>query len=83
MPNFFMPFTPWGGSAPNWAAANLTVQTTSQTTFTNFTTDSIDGVAANDIVSVGGWMFSTPSSTPPVTVAASQVMLRPGPMPLF
>jgi hypothetical protein len=81
LPNFFIPFALNHSSAPPWAPVNLSVQTTSETTFTN--TESLAGLAVNDVVSVGGWVFSTPNRTPTVTVAASQVMLRPGPNPLF
>ncbi len=82
-PNFFMWSTPNASSTPPWAPVNITVQTTSSTTFTNFTTDSISGLTTNNVVSVGGWVFSTPSGATAVTLAASQVMLRPGPTPLF
>lgn len=83
MPCFYIPPAPSAASAPPWAPVNIAVQTTGATTFTNFTTDSIEGLAVNYVVSLGGWVFSTPNSTPTVTVAASQVMLRPGPTPLF
>jgi hypothetical protein len=82
-PNFFMPPAPNATSMPSWAPVNVTIQTTSGTTFSNFTTNTIGGVAINNVVSVGGWVFSTPNSSPTVTIAASQVMLRPGPTPLF
>ncbi len=78
-PNYFV--TPSKSSATwSWAPLTITVQTTSATTFDNFTTDTIMGVAANDKVSVKGWVFSTPA--PPaatsITVAAEKVRDRPG-----
>ncbi len=83
LPAFFIPPAPNATSMPSWVPVNITVQTTAATTFTNFTTDNISGLAVNNVVSVGGWVFSTPSGATAVTVAGSQVMLRPGPTPLF
>jgi hypothetical protein len=82
MPVFFVPPSPSGspGAAPTLAPVTITVQTTSATTYSNFTTNSISGLAANDVVSVHGWVFSTSAG---VTVAADSVLNRPGPTPLF
>ena len=92
-PNYFIPpATPLAGP-PTPAPVNITVQTTSGTTFTNFTPDSISGLAVNDVVSVGGWLFSsgvipfvcTPTygCVPATTIVAESVVGRPGPTPLF
>jgi hypothetical protein len=62
---------------------NITVQTTPATTFTNITPDNISGLYVNDVVSVGGWVFSTPSGVTKITQAAEKVFGRPGPIPLF
>jgi NAD kinase len=35
------------------------------------------------VVSVDGWVFSTPTGATPITVAADQVILRTGVTPLF
>ena len=92
-PNFFVPPAASATSAPAWAPFNFDVQTTSATTFTNFTPDSIMGVAANDVVSVQGWLFLAPTNNnvciPFVgcgvqpTIAAETVIDRPGVTPLF
>jgi len=92
-PNFFVPPSAGGSTPPIPAAFQITVDTTSGTTFTNFTPDSIMGVAANDVVSVQGWLFLSPiqplvctaSQGCPLstTIAAEAVVLRLGPTPLF
>ena len=60
---FFIPFSSWGASAPNLTSNGVNVITTAQTTFTDFTTDTIYGVAANELVSVQGWLYLTPGAT--------------------
>jgi hypothetical protein len=82
MPVFFVPPSPSAspGATPTLAPVTITVQTTSATTYSNFTTNSISGLAANDVVSVHGWVFSTSTG---VTMAADSVLSRPGPTPLF
>ena len=69
-----------------------TVDATTQTTFSGFTPDSLSGVAANDVVSVNGWLFATPaasttsraawssgnSSTPPTVVAQTVTLHSKG-----
>jgi hypothetical protein len=82
MPVFFVPPSPSAspGATPALAPVTITVQTTGATTYSNFTPDSIAGLAANDVVSVHGWVFSTSTG---VTVAADSVLNRPGPTPLF
>ena len=82
LPFFFVPPAA-ASTTPVWAPVNITVQTTAATTFTNFTTDDLSGLAMNDIVSVQGWVFSTPSGATNITLAAETVDDRPGPIPLF
>jgi hypothetical protein len=83
LPVFFVPSMATASTPPTWGPVNITVQTTAATTFTNFTTDSISGLAVNDVVSVGGWVFSTPSGATTITQAAETVVDRPGVIPLF
>jgi hypothetical protein len=83
LPNFFVPPAATAGSLPILVPINITVQTTAATTFTNFNPESIMGLAVNDVVSVGGWVFSTPSGATAITLAAESVVDRPGPTPLF
>jgi hypothetical protein len=84
LPVFLVPPSATANAAPNYLNPFIiTVQTTSATTFTNFPTNSISGLAVNDVVSVHGWIFATPTGTTSVTVAADTVMDRPGPIPLF
>jgi len=61
----------------------ITVQTTGATTITNISTNSNSGLAVNDVVSVHGWVFSTPTGATQTTLAADRVLVRPGPTPLF
>jgi len=82
-PVFFVPWSMARDTAPPWAPVIVTVQTTSATTFPNLTNNSLSGLAVNDVVSVQGWVFSTPQASPTVTVAADTVVNRPGPIPLF
>jgi hypothetical protein len=91
--NYFIPPATPAAGPPTPAPVNITVQTTAATTFTTFTPDSISGLAVNDMVSVGGWLFSsgvipdvcTPTygCYPATTIAAEAVLGRPGPIPLF
>ena len=83
LPVCFVPPAATPDGLPALVPVNITVQTTSATTFTNFTLDSISGLSVNDVVSVGGWIFSTPSGTTAITQAADTVVGRPGPAPLF
>jgi hypothetical protein len=80
-PVFFVPPSSTPGSPPPWAPVIITVQTTSATTLTNFT--SLSTLAVENVVSVDGWVFSTPTGATPITVAADQVILRAGVTPLF
>jgi hypothetical protein len=69
-------FVPW----PMAAAANNTlsfnVLTTTQTSYQGFSPESFDGLAANNLVSVSGWLFPPASSTGPPTLAAQAVVMR-------
>jgi tellurite resistance-related uncharacterized protein len=82
LPAFFVPPSATPGGAPPWAPVVITVQTTSATTFSNFTNDTIAGVAVCDVVSAHGWVFATPSGATATTVVADQVVLQPWPIPL-
>jgi hypothetical protein len=79
-PVFFVPPSSTPGSPPPWAPVIITVQTTSATTLTNFS--SLSSLEVNNVVSVDGWVFSTPTGATPITVVADQVILRTG-VPLF
>jgi hypothetical protein len=70
-PNFF----PMWNNA-NWIPAQITVDTTSQTTYQNLNPDSFSGVTANSMVSVRGWLFSTPSAATPSTILGQTVLGR-------
>jgi hypothetical protein len=81
MPALFVPPSATPGGAPPWAPVIVTVLTNTSTTLTNIS--SLSGLAIDNVVSVDGWVFSTPSSATPTTVVADQVVLRQGPTPLF
>jgi hypothetical protein len=85
MPVFFVPPSATPGGAPPWAPVIITVQTQTTTTYTNLTPDNFSGLAINNVVSVEGWVFSTPSASPSptITVLAEAVVGRPGVIPLF
>lgn len=71
-------FQSWSNSnLPSWTSTQITVQTTSQTAYQGLTGDSFSGLAVNDVVSVRGWLFSTPSGATPSALAAASVMQRP------
>jgi hypothetical protein len=62
----------------------LIAETTSQTTFQGFSTDSFSGLAAGDVVSVNGWLFPqngllNPAIGPPI-ILAQTVTLHTGGM---
>ena len=83
-PFFFIPPANGApGGLPPLVPVNITVQTISATTYSNLTPDSISGLAVNDVVSVGGWVFSTPSGATAITQAAETVVGRPGPTAFF
>jgi len=79
-PGLFLPRAANAGGPPNWAPVEITIQTTAATTFTNFTSDTLSGLAKDDMVSVGGWVFSTPSGATSTTVAADAVQLSTWPL---
>jgi hypothetical protein len=81
-PNFFLPPGP-AALPPTFAPVPITVDTTTQTNFQNLTPPSIAGITVNNVVSVGGWLFSTPTTAAKTTIAAKGVLGRPGPIPLF
>jgi hypothetical protein len=57
-------------------AAQVTTETTVQTTYQGLTPDSFSGLAVNGVVSVQGWLFSTPSGATPSTMVAQTVIGR-------
>ena len=71
-PNFF----PLWWSSPNWMPDQVTVQTTSQTTYQGLNPDTFYGVSAQSLVSVHGWLFSTPSGPTPSTSLGKTVLGR-------
>lgn len=74
-PNFFaFRYSP---NFPSWMPSQITVQTSSQTTFQGLTTDSFSGLTTNSLVSVRGWLFSTPSGVTPSTLMGETVLGRP------
>lgn len=77
-PNFtittFPFFVPWFNS--NWMPTQITVQTTSQTTYQGLSPDNFSGLTANSLVSARGWLFSTPSGPTPSTMVAETVVGR-------
>ncbi|HTS59258.1 MAG TPA: DUF5666 domain-containing protein [Terriglobales bacterium] len=74
-PNFFASWSQ--GNWPSWTPMTITVETTSQTTYQGFGTDSFSGLMTNSMVSVRGWLFSTPSGATPSTQVAEIVLGRP------
>jgi hypothetical protein len=70
-PNFF---APWFSS--NWTPTQITVDTTSQTTYQALNPDSFSGLSVNSVVSVHGWLFSTPSGATSSTQVAKVVRGR-------
>jgi hypothetical protein len=73
-PNFFAPWS--GPNWPNWTPTQITVDTTSQTTYLGLSPDSFSGLAAQSLVSVRGWLFSTPSAATPSTQVAETILGR-------
>jgi hypothetical protein len=69
---FFFPM--W--SSGNWMPDQITVDTTSQTTYENLNPDSFAGVMTNTMVSTRGWLFSTPSGATPSTMVGEKVVGR-------
>ena len=72
-------FAPWPMAAAATANANalsFNVLTTSQTTYQGFTTNSFDGLATQDFVSVNGWLFPAGTTGGP-QIAAQTVVLHP------
>jgi len=71
-------FAPWPTAAATANALSFNVVTTGQTAYTGFNPDSFSGLAADDFVSVNGWLFP-PATTGPPTIAAQSVLMRPSP----
>jgi Domain of unknown function (DUF4382) len=79
-PDFTLQYSVWppcppGAPCPTYVGLISTdIQTTSQTTYTGFETDSFSGLAVNNLVSVNGWLFANngaldPAVSPPVVLA--------------
>ncbi|HXW91656.1 MAG TPA: DUF4382 domain-containing protein [Terriglobales bacterium] len=73
LPNFFAFWSNQSG----WMPMTFTVDTTSQTVYLGLSSDSFAGVTSNSMVSVRGWLFSTPSSATASTLVAETVLGRP------
>jgi len=71
MPDFFMAW-----SNHNWMPEQITVDTTSQTTYFNLNPANFMGLSTNSMVSVRGWLFNTPSGATPSTQVAETVVGR-------
>jgi hypothetical protein len=76
--NYFVPPAPNATAAPIPAPVTITVDTTSATTFLPLTLspDTLFGLKLNDVVSVKGWIFSTPTGATTITMAADTVLDR-------
>jgi len=74
-PNFFASWS--NPSGMGWTPTTVTVDTTSQTAYQGLSTDSFSGLTMNSVVSVRGWLFSTPSAATPSTQVAETVLARP------
>lgn len=68
-------FFPWPMGAGH-AAPTYDVGTTSQTTYRGFTTDAFSGLAAQQYVSLSGWLFATKDSSGNSMAVAQKVVLR-------
>jgi len=71
LPNFFLPW-----SKHNWMSEQVTVDTTTQTTYSGLNPDSFAGLSTNNMVSVRGWLFATPSGATASTQVAETVVGR-------
>jgi hypothetical protein len=69
-------FVPWPMAAAANTAVSFNVLTTTQTNYQGFSPESFDGLAANNFVSVSGWLFPPASSAGPPTLAAQTVVMR-------
>jgi hypothetical protein len=85
MPAFFVPPSATAGKPPAMEPVIITIDTTGSTTFlpSTLSPDSILGLKVNDVVSVQGWVFSTPTSTTTITIGAESVLDRGQVSPLF
>ena len=71
LPNFFLAW-----SNHNFMPEQVTVDTTSQTTYFGLNPDSFSGLNTNGMVSVRGWLFNTPSGATPSTQLAEAIVGR-------
>lgn len=76
LPSFFAPWSNSGWQNSNWSPTQITVDTTSQTTYQGVTPDSFAGLTTNNMASVQGWLFATPSGATPTTQLAQTVVVR-------
>jgi hypothetical protein len=74
-PNFFASWSK--GNWPSWTPMTITVDTTSQTAYEGLGTDNFSGLMTNSLVSVRGWLVSTPNGAAPSTQVAETVLGRP------
>jgi hypothetical protein len=92
-PAFFVPPSATAGAPPTLVPIRILIATTTETTYEGLSPDNFSGVAANDLVSVEGWLFTlgvvpqwctaTAGCAPSTVMAAKAVLGRPGPTPLF
>lgn len=71
LPKFFLP---WSNN--NWTPEQVTVDTTSQTTYMGLNPESFAGLSTNNMVSVRGWLFAMPSGSTASTQVAETVVGR-------
>jgi len=71
---------PWFAAWPMAAATTVSfdVETTSQTTYQGFSSDSYSGLDTQDVVSVSGWLFPPASSGDSPQIAAQSVVQHAG-----
>ncbi len=81
-PDFTLQYTVWppcvpSGPCPEFVALVTTsVETTSQTTYSGFETDSFSGLAVNDLVSVNGWLFESDNGMMDAAIAPPQILAQ-------
>jgi hypothetical protein len=81
-PDFTLQYTVWPLCPPGAPCPTIVVllssqiQTTSQTTYTGFATDSFDGLAVNDWVSVNGWLFESDNGMMDPAIAPPQILAQ-------
>jgi hypothetical protein len=84
-PDFTLQYLVWppclvsggSGACPDWVALfSMPVQTTSQTAYMGFETDSFSGLAVNDLVSVNGWLFEADNGMMDPAVAPPSILAQ-------